>query len=154
MKAMLKKITAPKMPASAQISDLCRRLSDDGYERAFFECCIALSLAIAPDNERSLYTVYGYACHFSDGFTQNTLEAVRMWTDGEINKAADSDIPHEILDNFRNAYLFGWQRKLIKYALLRYEVIKSNAKSLCNNCCIKLCEYVLNNTSIQNLFDT
>lgn len=135
MKAVLKRIVPPKMPTEKQIESFCMGLSDNGNERALLACCIALSLATAPDDERSFYTAYGYACHFADGFTQSTLEAVRMWINGELGESTASDIPDRILRNFRGAYLFRWQRRLIEYALACYGEIMDNAGEICSSCC-------------------
>lgn len=153
MKVKVKRIASPKMPTAEQIADLCRGLSDDENEQRFLECCIALSLAVAPDDERSFYTVYGYACHFSDGFTQNTLEALRMWASGQLSDSCVSEIPDKILDNFRHAYLFKWQRRLIEHALLCYDRIKENADGLVSRCSARICEYALVNTSLTEVFN-
>lgn len=146
MKVKLSRITPPIMPSEKRIDRFCRSLSDDKDEIALLGCCISLSLAIAPDNERSFYTAYGYACHFADGFTQSTLEAVRMWTSGKLRCDTQCDIPDVILDNFKGAYLFRWQKRLIGYALSRYDLIKEKAAEVCPSCCTRLSEYALRHT--------
>lgn len=153
MKATLKRIVPPKMPTEKQIKDFCSRLSADESERTLLQCCIALSLAIAPDDERSLYTVYGYVCHFSDGFTQNALEAVRLWVNGELHGSTANDIPDAILHHFRGAYLFKWQRRLIEYALACYGEIMDSVGEICSSCGAILSTYALSSTLLPELFD-
>lgn len=152
MKTKVKKIIPPKLPSTDDILKLSKSLTENESEQKFICCCLALTLAIAPDNERDMYSVVLYASHFADGFTANTLETLRLWQSGKLDRNYSGDIPWAIVKNFIGSYLFKWQKPLIALALESYDSFKDNlSDELISNCRDILCCFALKNTSLDIL---
>lgn len=152
MKTKVKKIIPPKLPSTDEILKFSKSLTDDDTEQKFICCCISLTLAIAPDNERDMYSVVFYASHFADGFTVCTLETLRLWFSGQLDKGYNGDLPRAIVKNFIGSYLFKWQKPLISLALESYDSFKDNlSEELCSRCRDMLCCRALKNTSLDIL---
>ncbi len=152
MKTKVKKIVPPKLPSTEDILKLSKSLTSDPTEQKFICCCLALTLAIAPDNERDMYSVVFYASHFADGFTADTLETLRLWIGGKLDRNYSGDLPWAIVKNFAGSYLFSWQKPLISLALESYDSIKDNiGDELISECRDILCRHALKNTSLDIL---
>lgn len=155
MKVRIKRIYAPKLPRTEEVRALCEKLTDSEDCRDMLCCCICLSLAVAPDDERDMFSAAFYAAHFADGFTQDTLEAVRLWNDGRLTRDCDT-VPEAISKNFVGSYLFKWQRPYIVRALECYGRVRENGdiKKLCGECYSLLCGYALKNIPLADIGDT
>ncbi len=152
MKTKVKKIIPPKLPSTNDILKLSKSLTSDATEQKFICCCLALTLAIAPDNERDMYSVVLYASHFADGFTDNTLETLRLWIGGKLSRNYSGDLPWAIVKNFVGSYLFKWQKPLISLALECYDNFKDNLSAeLISGCRDMMCCYALKNTPLDIL---
>lgn len=152
MKTKVKKIIPPKLPRTDKILKFSKSLTSDPAEQKFICCCFSLTLAIAPDNERDMYSVVFYASHFADGFTTDTLETLRLWLIGKLDKSYSGDLPWAIVKNFASSYLFNWQKPLISLTLESYDSFKDNLNDqFISNCRDILCCYALKNTSLDIL---
>ncbi len=152
MKTKVKKIIPPELPSTDDILRLSKSLTSNAAEQKFIICCLSLTLAIAPDNERDMYSAVFYASHFADGFTNNTLETLRLWVSGKLGRNYSGDLPWAIVKNFAGSYLFSWQKPLISQALESYDSIKDNlSDELISECRDILCRCALKNTSLDIL---
>lgn len=152
MKTKVKKIIPPKLPSTDEILKFSKSLTEDDTEQKLICCCTALTLAIAPDNERNMYSVVFYASHFADGFTADTLETLRLWQGGKLDRGYSGDLPWYIVKNFAGSYLFKWQKPLISLALESYDNFKDNlSEELFSKCRDILCCFALKNTSLDIL---
>lgn len=129
MKVKIRKLKKPTMPTNEQLMRFSRQLSgNDDCKSAALLCCTALTLAIAPDGERSFGSVLFYLENLisPSGITHTALEAVELWLAG-LPLEANGDLAKEtIFRNFRGAYLFSWQKRLIELAIDSYNELCSH----------------------------
>lgn len=120
MKVTLHRIKAPQMPSDDKLRKFASTLFPDNEQKSLcMLMCLAITLAIAPDDERNMESVIFYLSELAkkDGICDMTLSALEMWLTGTIPQKSDNQAFEQILTCFRGAYLFGWQKRLIKLAL-------------------------------------
>ena len=120
MKVTLHRIKAPRMPSDDKLRKFASTLFPDNEQKSLcMLMCLAITLAIAPDDERNMESVRFYLAELSkeDGICDMTLSALEMWLTGTIPQKSDNQAFEQILTCFRGAYLFSWQKRLIKLAL-------------------------------------
>ncbi len=130
MKVTPRKITPPQMPSNTQLLGFACKLIENeklsGCRNAIVSC-LSLTLAIAPDNERDVKSLLFYLQNLAipSGITHTTIEAVGLWLAGMPLEASGNEAREKIYENFRNAYLFSWQKRLITLAIDSYNELMS-----------------------------
>lgn len=125
MKVRPRKTVPPSLPANDEIIAFSKKLIDkDSIAecRSAVTACAALTLAIAPDNERNAESFLFYLENLISptGITHTVFEAVGLWLGGLPLDSGSDTVKEQVYKNFRGAYLFSWQKRLIELAIDSY----------------------------------